>query len=375
MTGRSTPAPRGALPGTEHDPPVANDNAPRVVVVDDSAAARARITAVLEEGGCRVVGRAFDGAMALRLVTQNRPDVIVCDLEMPGMDGLTFLRILGQMSRTPVVVLTAHGESDMALAALEAGACEVINKPLHAEEFELVGTSLVQKIRALHRSQRRARRLSAPAPDVELPTDVDVVILAASTGGPRAVREILGRLREPPRMPVVIAQHMAAGLTAEFATRLARATALDVAEALGGAVLCPGQVRVAPGGTDLVLERVATGLRLRVLSPEFGARWTPSIDALFSSAAQACEGRVLGVVLTGMGRDGAVGARALHAAGAPLWAESPSTAGMEGMPTAAAAGHQGAVVLPLPRIATALSQLLSQPKSGAPGDVSKGGGR
>jgi two-component system chemotaxis response regulator CheB len=346
--------------------------APRVLIVDDSPSLRALFAEVLEHGGCHVVGRAMDGAMALRYVNETKPDVVVCDIEMPRMDGLTFLRIVAHTSATPVIVLTSHGRPENALAALDAGAREFVIKPDTADELRVLGEQLLPAIRALATSARRAQPVRAREADVVLPAGIELVVIGSSTGGPSALRELVGGFARRPSLPVVIAQHMPPRFTSAFAERLARVGGCDVAEAVDGAALAPGQVRVGPGGLNVFVERDGSMLRTRLGTPASHARWTPSVDELLSSAAGACGAGVLGIVLTGMGRDGAVGARALRDAGAPLWTESPSTAAIDGMPVAAARSHGAATVASLDVLGHALTRLLDAAPAGdatsRPGD-------
>jgi two-component system chemotaxis response regulator CheB len=346
-----------------HERHAHDDDVPRVLVVDDSASSRALVAEVLQAGGCQVVGRAMDGAMALRYVDETSPDVVVCDIEMPRMDGLTFLRIVAQTSMTPVIILTSHGEPENALSSLDAGARDFVVKPATPDEMRGLGEQLLARIRALTTTARRARPPRPPEPDVPVPTGTELVVIGASTGGPRALRELVGRFPRRARVPVVIAQHMPPRFTAAFAERLARLGSLDVGEAVDGAMLVPGQVRSGPGGLDVVIERVDGGLRTRLRTPTSTARWTPSVDELLTSAAKACGAGALGVVLTGMGRDGEAGARALREVGAPLWTESAATAAIEGMPVAAARGHGNASVAPLDVLGHALARLLATPPS------------
>jgi two-component system chemotaxis response regulator CheB len=286
------------------------------------------------------------------------------------MDGLTFLRIVSQTSRTPVIVLTSYGRPENALAALDAGARDFVVKPASRNDERALGQQLTERVRALARALRCAPAEGPAVPAVPVPRDVELVVVGSSTGGPRALRELVGRLATRPRLPVVIAQHMPPRFTAAFAERLARIGGIDVAEAVDGASLRQGQVRLGPGGFDVTVERSGGALRTRVREATDTARSTPSVDALFRSAAATCGGQVLGLVLTGMGRDGAAGALALRDANAPLWTESPSTAAIDGMPVAAARSHGSAAVAPLDVLGQAWTRLLDP---GAPGDDQEGG--
>ena len=332
---------------------------PRVLVVDDSAPLRAAIAEVLEEGGCDVVGRAMDGSMALRMMMETDPDVITCDLEMPRMDGFTFLRILQTMKPTPVIVITSDARPEAALMALELGARDFVVKPGRAGDVHRLRHQLVARVHALTAQRAKPTPTWTAPGDVALPRAAMLVAIGSSTGGPRALRDILAALRAPPRLPVVIAQHMPPRFTEAFAARLGRTTGLDVAEAHDGDVLRPGTVRIAPGGKHLRVESADSGFRARVLDPDPGDRWVPGVDQLLESAAAAAGKGVLGIVLTGMGKDGFEGARALRAVGAPLWAEAALTATVGGMPNASALGHGAAERIPLDELAALLARLLS----------------
>jgi two-component system chemotaxis response regulator CheB len=189
------------------------------------------------------------------------------------------------------------------------------------------------------------------------------VALGCSTGGPRALRDMLSRLRPPLKAPILIAQHMPPNFTGAFAERLKKATGLDVAEAKDGEVIEAGAVRIAPGGNHLSCENVPVGFGagrfvLKVTPATQNDRWVPSVDILFMSAARAVGNRLLAVVLTGMGKDGVDGARAVRAAGAPMWCESALTAAVDGMPTSAAQAHGNADRVPLDELSLLLAKAL-----------------
>ncbi|MCC7073114.1 MAG: chemotaxis-specific protein-glutamate methyltransferase CheB [Deltaproteobacteria bacterium] len=344
------------IPASMEGAPVVDGDSPRVLVVDDSAPLRGALAEVLEEGGCEVVGRAMDGSMALSLVHEKDPDVITLDLEMPRMDGFTFLRILGKTRATPVIVVTSDARPESALLALELGARDFVVKPVRTADVRTLKAQLLARVRLLAGLRRRIPPTWSPPPEVAFPPDTSMVAIGCSTGGPRALRDILTRLRGPLRAPVLIAQHMPPRFTEAFADRLAKATSLDVAEAKDGEPVVRGVVRIAPGGRHLSVERGAAGARLRLHDPAEGDRWVPSVDRLFSSAAAVAGSHLLAVVLTGMGRDGVEGARAVRAVGAPLWTESSLTAAIDGMPVAAAAAHGAADRVPLDELAAVLAR-------------------
>jgi two-component system chemotaxis response regulator CheB len=338
---------------------------PRVLVIDDSAPSRAALAGLLEDGGCEVVGRAMDGSVALRLLEETDPDVITCDLEMPRMDGFTFLRIIQKTRATPVIVITSNARPEAAIMALELGARDFVVKPNRVGDMKQLGMQLVSRVRALASMRHRQLPTWWSPSETPLPS-IDLVVIGASTGGPRAIRDIIGRLQGPPNRPVLIAQHMPPRFTEAFAIRLQKISGLDVREATHGEVVRPGQIRVAPGGQHMHVERfdqVAGSVEVALSEPMVTDRWVPGVDALFTSAATHLQSRVLGVVLTGMGKDGGEGSRELGRVGAPVWTESPLTAAIDGMPTAAAQAHGGAVRLPLDDLAAGLVNVLG---SGTP---------
>lgn len=348
------------VPPSMEGAPIPDGDAPRVLVVDDSAPLRGALAEVLEEGGCEVVGRAMDGSVALSLVHEQEPDVITLDLEMPRMDGFTFLRILGKTRAIPVIVITSDARPESALLALELGARDFVVKPARPGDFRLLKTQLLARVRLLAGLRQRIPPTWSPPPEVPFPSSTRLVAIGCSTGGPRALRDILTRLRPPLRTPILIAQHMPPRFTEAFADRLKKATTLDVAEAKDGELLAAGAVRIAPGGRHLRVQRDGPGLRLQLSDAQEADRWVPSVDQLFISAASAVGTQLLAIVLTGMGKDGVEGARAVRAAGAPLWTESSLTAAIDGMPVAAAAAHGAADRIPLDELAAVLARGLER---------------
>lgn len=331
---------------------------PRVLIIDDSAASRAQLATLLEARGCEVVGRAMDGGHGLRAVMELAPDVVTVDLEMPRIDGFTFLRILGQQRPTAVVVVTSDARPESALLALDLGARDFVVKPSGGPaSLATLGDALAQKVHALAGEAARPREMP-PTRDVEVPDGVSLVVIGASTGGPRALRDVVGAFPASLRMPVVIAQHMPPRFTSAFAARLARHTGHDVREAEDGERLVAGAIRLIPGGKHGTVRRGASSIEVALHDPSSTERHVPSVDRLFSSAAALRSG-VLGVVLTGMGKDGAVGAAALAEADLPLWVESPSTAVIDGMPVAAERAHGRAIALPLDEIARHLARVVA----------------
>jgi two-component system chemotaxis response regulator CheB len=337
----------------------------RVLVIDDSAFSRQAITRMLGTSPLvEVVGVARDGEEALRKTFELEPDLITLDLEMPKMDGFTFLRIVMGKRPTPVMVISGRAGEEDVFKALDLGAVDFIAKPKPHAAPELVDIEqeLIRKVHAIRelRIEKVRDRLSAmPAAvsreaKVAETTTPPVVVIGSSTGGPAALMQIFGAFSEAPPCSFLVAQHMPEGFTRGFAERLDRLTPLRAFEARGGESPTPGTILVAPGGSHLELESIGRSVVTRVVPPTTGDKYTPSVDRLFSSAAKCFGREVLAVVLTGMGDDGRRGVRAVKNGGGNVIAESENTAVIFGMPQQAI--RTGAVdqVLSLGDIATAI---------------------
>jgi two-component system chemotaxis response regulator CheB len=333
----------------------------RVMVVDDSEVGARVVAETLEtEPDVEVVARARDGEAALAEAHRVRPDAICLDLEMPRMDGFTFLRLLMARLPTPVIVVTGRGSKADVFRALELGALDFVVRPNGAgglQEFRDELLARIRMVRALRLDSLERRAASAPAEDAAAPAWLAVI--GASTGGPPALQRVLGALPPGLSLGVLVAQHMPERFTRTFAERLGRATPLDVSEAEDRDAVEAGRVLVAPGGRHLTVERVpGGGLQVRVLPPAevAGRRYCPSIDLLFESAARAFGDRTCGVVLTGMGSDGRRGIESIKAAGGLTLAESEDSAVVYGMPEEAIATGRVDEVLPLDRMAERLAR-------------------
>jgi two-component system, chemotaxis family, protein-glutamate methylesterase/glutaminase len=314
-----------------------------VLVVDDSAVARQVLSAVLIAAGMDVKV-APDPFFAMKKLERSNPDVLVLDLEMPRMDGLTFLKQLQRERPIPVVICSGAtgGHGQKAIEALEHGAIEVVTKPKTAVR-EFLFESSVMLVDAVTAAAATRPKLAPPRPSsapfarhfAVLGSGRDLIAIGASTGGPEALRVILSALpKEAP--PVVVAQHMPAGFTRAFAAMLDRECAIEVREAAAGDVLRPGLALIAPGGRHLTLKRAAGHLLADVAGGPLVSRHRPSVDVLFDSVARELGARAVGVLLTGMGDDGARGLQALHAAGAATLAQDEASSVVYGMPKAAA---------------------------------------
>lgn len=369
----------------------------RVLVVDDSERTQDAIVEMLRgDPGVEVVGRASDGEEALRQALTLRPGCICLDLQMPRMDGFTFLRLLMARQPTPVVVISSSSRKQDVFKALELGALEFVAKPDAYEPNVDVGgirEDLLRKlatIRALRVSTVEAgpepegradvaapaqpaavARGEAAAPRVALHRTPGapsrLVAIGASTGGPAALERLLAAMPRGLPIAYAVAQHMPERFTAAFAERLARSTGFDVREARDGDEFLQGRVLVAPGGRHLRIVRTGGPLgplRASLLAPDprDGRRYVPSIDLLFESAAEAMRDRVCAVVLTGMGSDGRQGVARVKEAGGVALAESETTAVVYGMPRRAADTGKVDEVLSLEEIVARLRRFAEQRK-------------
>lgn len=345
-----------------------------VLVIDDSAANRRAITRILETApGVRVVDRAADGDEGLRKAIALRPDVITLDLEMPKLDGYSFLRLLAVQAPTPVIVLSSYRHPSDVFKALQLGAFDFVPKPpgRDGEALESVRADLVEKVRSV-RFLRRDEAGVAALPGRKVTAEkakaasrrapFQVVAVGASTGGPPAVQRVLESLVGLP-VCVLVAQHMPPRFTEAFAERLHHALALRVSEAKSGDPLEPGRVYIAPGGQQLEVTQRGSLLQCAVRKAAADDTHAPSVDRLFASVAKHLGPEAFGVVLTGMGDDGARGVVALAEAGAQVWAEAESTAAVFGMPRAAIGTGRVARVLPLGELGPALARVLGRPGS------------
>jgi len=341
-----------------------------VLVVDDSAVMRQVMTTVLSRDGL-LVDTAAHPLIAQGKMKQKRPDVIVLDIEMPHVDGLTFLQQIMAQEPIPVLVCSAlaKGGADTVMRALEYGAVDVVQKPAVGIQDFLYeqAVMLVDKVRGA--AEARPRRRSTPVnADKRLTADAvlspvrratlsvttdKVVAVGTSTGGTEALRVLLMAL--PLDAPgFVVVQHMPELFTAGFAERLNQICQVDVKEARDGDRVRPGLVLIAPGNRHTVIARNGAQYAVKVMDGPLVSRHRPSVDVLFRSVAQAAGANAVGVLMTGMGDDGAEGLLEMKRAGASTIAQDEATCVVFGMPRAAI--ERGAVdeVLPLPRIASAV---------------------
>jgi two-component system chemotaxis response regulator CheB len=309
---------------------------PRVVVADDSSFMRRLLAAALAEGGFDVVGVAENGEEALALCSLLRPDVLSLDLAMPGTNGLDVLRRLRAGGSTiPVVVVSAFSPAFGARAvdALAEGAFELVAKPAVGLPAETFLVELRDKVALAARSGGRLPALTPARPAVPRPPRgrQRAVVIATSTGGPRALGQVVPQLPAPLGRGTVIVQHMPPGFTASLAERLDRSSALAVREAKGGELVEPGAALLAPGGSHLRLD-AGGAVRLSVEDAVGGLR--PRADLTIADAARIWGDHLLLVVMTGMGRDGLAGAEDVKRRGGRVLVEAESTCAVYGMPRA-----------------------------------------
>jgi two-component system chemotaxis response regulator CheB len=345
----------------------------RVLVVDDSAYQRLTLASALQEHPrVEAVETAASGEEAIKKALSSRFDLLTLDIEMPGMDGFAVLRWMMTHRPLPVLIVTDRRHERTAVLALELGAFDVMGKasarsggvaawkPLLFEAVDAAAAIKLDVLALRAQSEPDGVPRRRRTPSVELAREAErrvAVVIAASTGGPPALRDLF--LGFPPRPVIVaVAQHIPAPFTRSLASRLANATGWDAREASDGMEVAPGALVVAPGGADLELLLDGTRVVARCSSGT-GRRWCPSADALFASAAEVFGPRAVAVVLTGMGDDGAHGARAIADAGGSVICESRESAVISGMPDAAARSVPTAVRLPLSEIAAELARRTS----------------
>ena len=346
----------------------------RVLVVDDSALMRKLITDLLHtDPGIQVVGSARDGLEAIEMVKSLKPDVITLDIHMPRMDGLTALRRIMAEQPTPVVILTGLDDHKIAVEALQSGAVDIVIKPSGPISADLhrIRDELIRKVKLAHLAnidnittksyEPRPGRTPPPRPkrlqlaSRGIRTGIWAIVIGASTGGPRAVEYILTRLPEDIPATILVVQHMPPGFTASFAERLNNLCAVTVKEGAEGDMLQPGVAYIAPGGYHMRLRRSGASLGQIYLDqgpPENNVR--PAADVTMRDAADLFGSRTLGVVLTGMGADGAKGLKYIKERSGTTIAQDRETSIVYGMPRAAAELGVVDMVLPLTEIPQAI---------------------
>ena len=339
----------------------------RVVIADDSLVAREMLSTILDsDPAIEVVGTATTGVEVVELVRRLRPDPVTMDIHMPQMNGLEATERIMAFSPTPILVVSSsvHGEGiGLAFDALKLGALEVIKKPEPRDWADLgrIGKDVLRKVKILaqvkvitHVRGRRDRREEYPLGAALHSVTHGVVAIGSSTGGPSALLAVFEALPADFNAPILVAQHIADGFVPGLVTWLDAASAIKVVAAEHGTIPLPGTAYVAPTGTDMTLD----GKRIALVPPASGQVYVPSADSLFESVAFAYGKRSIGVILTGMGADGAAGLKRMHDLGASIIAQDEESCTAFGMPKAAI--DFGAVdrVMPLARIGPAIAELV-----------------
>jgi two-component system, chemotaxis family, protein-glutamate methylesterase/glutaminase len=344
----------------------------RVLIVDDSAAVRQVLSSILSaEPDIEVMATAADPFSAAEKIRREIPDVMILDIEMPRMDGLTFLRKIMSQRPIPVIICSSRTDtsSDVVFEALEAGAIEVIGKPrVDTTHFLMESrTRVCDAVRAAARAKvesiraRRPTKIAAKlSADVILPpprlskrdraTTERIICIGCSTGGPEALQEILTALPED-TPGIVVVQHMPDHFTGAFARRLNSICRIEVREAVDGDDVLRGRALIAPGSHHMLLNRIGSNFRVSLKYGPLVSRHRPSVDVLFRSAAQYAGANAMGILLTGMGDDGAKGLLEMKAAGAQTIAQNEATCVVFGMPRIAIELGAAQKVLPLDLIA------------------------
>lgn len=344
----------------------------KVLIVDDSAYNRQTLSRILESAkGIKVVGTGVDGAEGIKKALKLKPDLITLDLEMPGMDGFSFLRILMEIQPTPVIIVSARMGDKNVFKALELGAMDFLAKPTAkiSPELQNIKEDLLRKVMAvsqlrlknlkksasaLPHKREEAERHSVPTvrPRSQHPAgaDLKLVAIGSSTGGPAALQQIFASLPRDLPAGIVVAQHMPAGFTKAFAERLNKYSPIQIKEAEPGDPVKKGKGIIAPGGYNMLLERkdrsVVVGLKKR----GGNEKYIPSINLMFRSAAELFGENNLGVILTGMGDDGKEGLSAIKEKKGKVFAESEESSIIFGMPKEAINTGEVDKVLPLSKI-------------------------
>lgn len=344
----------------------------RVLVVDDSAFMRKFFEDLLSSAtDVEVIGRARNGEEAISKIRSMKPDVVTMDVEMPVMDGLSALAVIMREDPLPVIIvstLTSRG-ADITLRCLEMGAFDFVQKPSSRDlsQMQTISSDLLMKVRLAAVSRKKKSPVTkekGQSPGllqkVQPGAGFQVLLVAASTGGPQALSRLLPELPEDFPVPVALVQHMPRAFTASFASRLDQLSRIKVVEAEEGNPLRPGTAVIAPGGTHLLLKGRGGRLFCSLSNTPPVNSVRPAADCLFSSAALIPATRALTVVLTGMGRDGTAGARALKERGSVVLAESPETAVVYGMPKYVVEAGLADLSLPLYKMPEAIMQYIGR---------------
>jgi len=348
----------------------------KVLIVDDSAYSRQAIRKALEtDHHIDVAGISTDGIDAMAKTIMLKPDLITLDLEMPGMDGFTFLRWLMKKRPTPVIIVSSYADSKTVFKALELGAADFIAKPqkIASEEFKKLQVDLLSKVRGM-----RQLRMDRLCKNLDLLDDeskeeksfarsepgIQLIAIGSSTGGPNALGLIMTRLPSDFPASIVISQHMPKGFTASFAERLNGLASIEVKEAQDGDVLEGGRVLICPGGHHMLFRNRGKRVVATIKKSRDSDKYIPSIDAMMSSASEIFGARMMGIILTGMGNDGTSGMLEIKKKGGYTIAESEETAVVFGMPSEVIRAGAAGRVLPISEIPDEMIKLTRMKEQG-----------
>ncbi|MEW6585900.1 MAG: chemotaxis response regulator protein-glutamate methylesterase [Nitrospirota bacterium] len=347
----------------------------RVLIVDDSAYSRQTLKKMLEaDSSIEVAGIATDGIDAMAKTLKLKPDIITLDLEMPAMDGFSFLRWLMANRPTPVIIISSYFDSKTVFRALELGAADFIAKPsrMALADFRLMERDLLRKVKGARglRMDRLSRNLELLEEKKPLPASreksagqIEAVAIGSSTGGPAALKIIFSRL--PSDFPgVVVSQHMPKGFTASFAERLNGISKIHVKEAEEGDALESGRALVCPGGFHMEFKKKAKRVVAALREPKSTDKYAPSIDVMMSSLADVYGPKTLGVVLTGMGNDGKAGMVEIRKQGGYTIVESEESAVVFGMPSEVIKAGAAERILPISDIPAEMMRLVRRTGQG-----------
>jgi two-component system chemotaxis response regulator CheB len=344
----------------------------KVLIVDDSAYSRQTIKKMLEtDPGIDVSGISADGIDAMAKTIKIKPDLITLDLEMPGMDGFSFLRWLMKKRPTPVIIVSSYSDSKTVFKALELGAADFIAKPPKTAsiEFQKMEKDLLSKVKGIKdlRMDRLSKNLELLEEDGDQQTfpkgsahDIEAVAIGASTGGPAALKIVLTRLPSDFPAAIVVSQHMPKGFTSSFAERLNGISKVRIKEATDGDEVEPGKVLICPGGYHLLFRKKGRRIVATIKEPKNTDKYVPSVDMMMSSVAEVFGPKTLGVVLTGMGSDGTEGMLEIKKRGGYTIAESEDTAVVFGMPAEVIKAGAAGRVLPLSEIPLEIIKLVRE---------------
>jgi len=317
----------------------------KVLIVDDSSFFRRRISEFLSaDPNIEVIAEAVDGLDAIEKTNQLNPDVITMDIEMPRLDGISAVKKIRETKSIPILMFSSltYDGAKATFEALDAGASDFLPKKFEdiaSEKSEAIKT-LCERIKSLSKNKTTASQTVIKIPSALRTISAtsskgyQLAVIGASTGGPVAVEKVLKTLPANYSLPILLIQHMPGSFTGPFAERLNKVCAINVKEAEDGDLLKPGTAYIAPGGRQMCLKKNGRGNTISIEDEPATSTYKPSVDITFNSIAEAYRGRVLAIVMTGMGSDGCIGARLLREKGATVWAQDEASCVVYGMPMA-----------------------------------------